>query len=222
MDINGVSTGTQQTTQASANALSNLSEDYTRFITLLTAQIQNQDPLSPMDSTEFVSQLAQLSQVEQSVQTNANLETVAAQIASLNAMTGVNMIGRDVTFGSNLVELDAEGNNQTFYQLPGEAVEIEAVISDAEGHEFRTLSNLSGDAGREIAFDWDGRDNIGQEVLPGEYSVSFTAKDAAGESVPVYVFRTAEVKETLLDQGNLYYGVTGGEVLSSESVLSIQ
>lgn len=222
MDINGVSTGTQQTTQASANALSNLSQDYTRFITLLTAQIQNQDPLSPMDSTQFVSQLAQLSQVEQSVQTNANLETVAAKIASLNAVTGVNMIGREVTFGSNLVELDAEGSNQTFYQLPVEAVEIVAVISDAEGHEFRTLTTLSGDAGREIAFDWDGRDDIGQAVLPGEYTVSFAAKDAAGDAVPVYVFRTAQVTETLLDQGNLYYGVSGGEVLASESVLSIQ
>ena len=211
----------QNSTSASSTALSQLSEDYTKFLTLLTAQIQNQDPLSPMDSTEFVSQLAQLSQVEQAVQTNSNLESLNARVASLEGVAGIDMVGRDIVFGSNLVEHTADGN-RTFYQLPTDATEVVAEITDPKGHLVRTLNNLQGDAGKELAIGWDGKDDAGQDVLLGNYYVSIQATDAEGESIPVSIYRTASVDEALFEQGELYYNVSGGEILPSDGVLGVR
>ena len=87
-------TSSSASTDTSTNSLSQLGEDYTRFLTLLTAQVQYQDPLQPMDATQFVSQLAQLSQVEQSVKTNTNLEDIGSQISSLLAASGSELLGR--------------------------------------------------------------------------------------------------------------------------------
>ena len=75
------------------DSLSQLGNDYNKFLTLLTAQIQNQDPLEPVDSTQFVAQLAQLSQVEQAVQTNTQLETLSSQISGLLNLGGTDLMG---------------------------------------------------------------------------------------------------------------------------------
>ncbi len=210
-----------QTTSESATALSQLSEDYTKFLTLLTAQIQNQDPLSPMDSTQFVSQLAQLSQVEQAVQTNENLEGLSDSIALLTGVTGTDMIGQTVVFGSNLVDYTEEGDG-TFYQLLEDAEEVTAYITDTEGNAVRTITGLSGDSSEEIDLEWDGLDDSGQPVEYGEYGVRIEAENADGESIGAYVYRTAEVEEVLFESGNIFYSVSGDEILTADAVLALR
>ena len=104
---------------SASDSLSQLGNDYNKFLTLLTAQIQNQDPLEPVDSTQFVAQLAQLSQVEQAVQTNTQLETVSSQISGLLNLGGTDLLGRDVTIQSDTVMLK-NGATATTYEV-GEA-----------------------------------------------------------------------------------------------------
>lgn len=220
MDV--TATGTAQPTEtASASSLSQLSEDYTRFLTLLTAQIENQDPLAPMDSTQFVSQLAQLSQVEQAVKSNANLETLSAQFSGLSAVAGASMIGHEVTVTSAKTMLD-NGLSDGYYMLPAEAVEVSAQIVDPLDRVVRTLEGLPTTTGELVELGWDGKDDLGEDVLSGLYTVRLTAMNAEGDQVPAYTYRKTEVKEVLFAEGQLYYGLPGDETIPTSSVLAVR
>ncbi|WP_417672506.1 flagellar hook assembly protein FlgD [Pseudodonghicola sp.] len=215
-------TGTSAaTTTTGTGSLSSLAEDYTRFLTLLTAQIQNQDPLEPMDSTTFVSQLAQLSQVEQSVKTNSNLETLSSQFAALNAMSGAQMIGRDVTAYSSNVVLGG-GETDSYYLLSGGAASVSVDIYDSLDRVIRTISDLPTDAGELHSIDWDGTDDDGGAVLDGSYTMVVNAKDSEGKTIDAYSFRKTTVDEVLFSNGQLYYNLTGDETVSSDAVVAIR
>ncbi|TDK50218.1 flagellar hook assembly protein FlgD [Antarcticimicrobium luteum] len=219
MDV--TATGSTQTTGSSNSSLSQLGEDYTRFLTLLTAQIQYQDPLAPMDSTQFVSQLAQLSQVEQAVKSNTNLETLSAQFGALTSVAGAGMIGRDVTVSSDQVLLD-NGMNDGYYMLTGEAAEVSAQIVDPLDRVVRELNGLATTPGELLPLQWDGKDDLGADVLSGSYSVRITAVDGAGDPVAAYTYRKTSVKEVLFAEGTLYYGLPGDENVPAASILAVR
>ncbi|WP_372884246.1 flagellar hook assembly protein FlgD, partial [Shimia sp.] len=142
-------------------------------------------------------------------------------IALLTGVSGTNMIGQSVVFGSNLLDHTETGNG-TFYQLTADAVEVTAYITDVDGNEVRTVTGLSGDSTKEIDFEWDGLDDNGQPVDYAEYGIRFEATDADGNSVPVYVYRTAEVEEVLFEGGAIFYAVSGDEILTSDAVLALR
>lgn len=220
--VDVTATGIPQSTEtASSSSLSALSEDYTRFLTLLTAQIENQDPLAPMDSTQFVSQLAQLSQVEQAVQSNANLETLSAQFGALSAVAGASMIGHEVTVGSSSTMLEG-GASDGYYMLPSEAVEVSAQIVDPLDRVVRTLEALPTTTGELVELGWDGTDDLGEDVLDGLYTVRLTALNADGDQVAAYTYRKTEVKEVLFAEGELYYNLPGDETVGTSAVLAVR
>ena len=221
MDINATGAAQLKGAEAGNTSLSQLGEDYTRFLTLLTAQIENQDPLKPMDSTQFVSQLAQLSQVEQAVKSNSNLETLSAQLSGLSAVAGAGMIGRDVTVSSDKVVLD-NGVSDGYFMVPEGAEQVSAEIRDPLDRVVRKLEALPTTAGELVPLGWDGTDDLGEEVLDGTYSVKLTAVDADGEQIPAYTYRKSSVKEVLFAEGQLYYGLPGDENVPADSVLSIR
>jgi flagellar basal-body rod modification protein FlgD len=206
--------------QRSSNAsLSELGEDYNKFLTLLTAQISNQDPLAPVDSTQFVAQLAQLSQVEQAVQTNSKLETLTNQIAGLMNLGGTDLLGREVSVSSNVLELE-NGGAKTNYSVSVAAVEVSARIEDPLGRIIRTIEGLSTTLGQETLLEWDGTDNFGNPMLDGQYTVDVVALDSNGASVPVEISRSAVVEQVLFQEGEILFGLTGGEIVSSVTVRS--
>lgn len=221
MTVTSTTSASTATTTTDTSSLSTLAEDYTRFLTLLTAQIQNQDPLEPMDSTTFVSQLAQLSQVEQSVKTNSNLETLSSQFAALNAMSGAQMIGRDVTAYSSNVVLEG-GGTDSYYLLSGDAASVSVDIYDSLDRVIRTISDLPTDAGELHSIDWDGTDDTGEAVLDGTYTVVVSAKDSDGKAISGYTFRKTAVDEVLFSNGQLYYNLSGDETVSSDAVVAIR
>lgn len=206
-------------TTDSETSLSQLGEDYNKFLTLLTAQISNQDPLEPVDSTQFVAQLAQLSQVEQAVQTNANLETLTGQIGGLLNLGGTDLLGKEVAVESDLLVLD-NGSAQATYQIEDGAVDVTAQIFDTLGRSVRTLQGLSAQAGVNNPLSWDGNDDAGNAMLSGEYTVQFFATDTSGEDVPVYMMRSATVEQVMFTEGEILFGVTGGEIVSSVTISS--
>lgn len=203
----------------SASSLSQLGDDYTQFLSLLTAQVQYQDPLEPVDSTQFIAQLAQLSQVEQAVQQNSQLETLTDQISGLLNLGGTDLLGRSVTVQSNLAVLE-NGTTDTSFELEAAATDVTARIIDPQGLLVRTLSGYSGQPGVEIPLGWDGRNNQGDTVLEGRYVVQVTAKDANGESVAVELTREAVVEEVRFHEGEIIFGLDSGEDASSVTVKS--
>ncbi|MFY0597961.1 MAG: flagellar hook assembly protein FlgD [Cognatishimia sp.] len=203
-----------------SNSLSQLGEDYTRFLTLLTAQVQYQDPLQPMDATQFVSQLAQLSQVEQAVQTNTNLTDLGAQMTSLLSASGSDLIGREVTISSTQVTLDS-GNVDSYYQLPEGTASVTAEIRDPlTDTVVRTLTDLPKEHDKLLKLEWDGLDDNGNSVLDGNYTVKLTAVDGDDNAVQHFSYRKALVEEVLFTEGQNYFKLFGDETVPAEGILA--
>lgn len=220
MALAPVTSGTTTSGANSSTSLSQLGEDYTRFLTLLTAQVQYQDPLQPMDATQFVSQLAQLSQVEQAVKTNSNLEGIGAQISSLLAASGSNLLGREVTVYSDKVTLD-NGEVDSYYQVPEGTDSVTAEIRDPlTDTVVRTITGLSTDHTALQKLAWDGLDNSGNPVLDGNYTVTYTAKDADEAAVQSFAYRKAIVEEVLFTEGQNYFKLFGDETVAAENILA--
>lgn len=214
--LESISAANQRTSNAS---LSQLGEDYNKFLTLLTAQISNQDPLAPVDSTQFVAQLAQLSQVEQAVKTNSQLETLTNQIAGLMNLGGTDLLGREVSVSSNVLELE-NGSVNSSYTVDAGALEVSARITDPLGRVVRTIVGLSAIPGQETPLNWDGIGDFGNAMLDGKYTVEIVALGLNGEAVPSQVSRSAVVEQVLFQEGEILFGLSGGEIVSSVTVQS--
>lgn len=209
-----------QTGSNSGSSLSALSEDYERFLTLLTAQIQYQDPLEPMDSTQFVTQLAQLSQVEQAVATNTNLENLGTKIGSLVSVAGADMIGRNVTFESSQFGLESGATDAT-YTIPEGTSSLTVDILDENGTVIRQLTELSTDHTKIHTLDWDGKDAAGNSLLDGEYFMRVNALDAQLQAISgSSTYRKATVEQVLFSNGENYFTLDSGQQIQSDNVLA--
>ena len=195
---------------AAQSSLSKLGSDYQSFLKLLTAQISNQDPLKPIDSTTFVTQLAQLTQVEQSVAVNTNLEGLSSQLASVSALSGLEMIGRTVVAPSDGTTL-ANGSAQTGYRLGQAANVVTMTIRDGSGTIQRVLKELPVTAGRLHQVQWDGRDMDGKALEEGTYSITVEALDAEGGPVPAQTYARSPVERLSFADGMATLHLSNGD-----------
>ncbi|MFD2739564.1 flagellar hook assembly protein FlgD [Sulfitobacter aestuarii] len=163
--------------QGADSSLSKLSNDYQSFMTLLVAQVKNQDPLEPLDATQFVSQLSTLTQVEQSVKLNDQLSALRSSMALSAALSETVLIGRDVTVPAETLVNGPEGARFSF-ETEADTGGITALITDAEGNVLRQITGLSSAAGVLTGVDWDGRDDAGNMLPEGEYGLSLTSADS--------------------------------------------
>lgn len=209
------------TTTPSTSSLQKLGEDYTSFLKLLTAQIQHQDPLQPIDSTQFVSQLAQLTQVEQSVVTNNNLENIYAQISANAAMSDIQLIGHDVLLATDTIEL-IDGAAKFEYAVDDDAGLVKMTIKAEDGTVVRELTGLKGLKGEVHKITWDGLDNKGLPVPDAVFTVELEAKTTDGTDVSGSVYAATRVEELSFERGTPTLILRNGNVATSGSVVSIR
>lgn len=222
MDIASTNPAVQTASTSGSSALNQLGNDYTTFLQLLTAQISNQDPLEPIDSTTFVTQLAQLTQVEQSVQTNLTLDGLAARLDAMALTSGANLVGQQANFFTNSIVFGEDGAQAT-YRVASPASTVTAEIYDpTTGQLIRTISNLPGDVDVEHPLEWDGRTDSGQTALTGTYEVRLRALDDQGNQVESAVFRDAVIREVSLGSGQLVYLVDGDEYISGDRIRALR
>jgi len=164
----------------SAQAGAKLSQNFDTFLTLLTAQLQNQNPLDSMKADQFTQQLVSYSQVEQAIETNQNLETLIAAQTAQGFSNTVGYLGKTVTLDSNVAGLQ-DGSASWHYILGSNADEVKIVIKDDSGEEVYT-EDLSGEdlEKGEHVFTWDGVSSDGTDMPDAAYSMTITAK--AGDS----------------------------------------
>jgi flagellar basal-body rod modification protein FlgD len=212
------------TTSTTSAASSVLASDFDTFLQLLTTQLQNQDPTSPMDANAFTEQLVQFSQVEQQINMNKNLESMLAMMQSQQASTNLGYVGKVVDVDSNQSQLTADSSAYWAYDLPDGAATVQYTIRDENGDVVYSDSIAAGDdgfdAGR-IELAWDGTDTNGIEQEPGTYTLEITAKDSQGnvmDDVNVYSRGYVEALETI--DGQQYLLVSGIHVLA-EDVVSV-
>ncbi|PHR60043.1 MAG: flagellar hook capping protein [Robiginitomaculum sp.] len=157
-----------------------LADNFDTFLTLLTQQLQNQDPLSPVDSTQFVSQLVQFSSVEQQIAQNKNLETLVNSSAVSSSTAAVSFIGKQTVLSSNTAPLQ-NGTAKWSYAFDRAAADTTITISDSAG---KVVFSGTGETRAGLhEFNWDGRDNTGQQLPDGAYTIQVSATDDTGESI---------------------------------------
>lgn len=222
--VTGTSTTTTPQT-ASESAGVSLAKNFDTFLTLLTTQLKNQDPTSPMDSKEFTNQLVQFSQVEQSINQNKNLEKLLAAFLAQQSGNNLNFIGKIVDVDDNKVKLAEGGSAFWSYELPKGVMNVQYRILDEKGQVVRTVQVGSEQAvgfkpGRvEVA--WDGKDSQGNQASAGTYKLEVIAKDSAGKAVDgVKVFARGYVEALETVDGTQYLVVSGNKFLP-EKVVSV-
>lgn len=198
---------------ASDKAAASLSENYTMFLTLLTTQLKNQNPLDPMKSETFTQQLVQMSSVEQSIQTNKNLETLISASAFQAANTAVDLIGKEIDAvgaGATLKDGAAKWNITLASAAPDTTVQV----LDKNGATVYTAA-LNGKSGSQ-SFTWNGKDASGNQLDDGTYFLQVTANDANGEAVGGTVTARGIVTAVDIASSNPVITVNGTQVKYSD------
>jgi flagellar basal-body rod modification protein FlgD len=145
-----------------------------RFLTMLTAQLKNQDPTAPMDSAQMTSQLAQISTVDGIERLNKTLGTLLNDSQNAQGLQAASLVGRGVLVPGNGMSL-VNGGGGFGIELAESADEVTATIKDANGLAIRTLQLGSGAQGVQLV-PWDGKADNGEQAADGKYSVSVAAK----------------------------------------------
>ncbi|MEK7265414.1 MAG: flagellar hook assembly protein FlgD [Pseudomonadota bacterium] len=180
----------------SSTALSQLTGNLDSFLTLLTTQLKNQDPLDPLDTEKFTSQLVQFASVEQSIQTNKHLETLIGLQAAADREGALSMIGKTIVLDSDKAAHSGAGANWT-YDLPNGARSVSLVVVNDKG---QPVAQFTGDplAGAH-ALNWDGKQTDGSVAPNGVYQLLVQTKDASGASAPYKVQSSAFVSGVAFD-----------------------
>lgn len=166
---------TTGTTSSAATATSAAQELNDRFLKLLVAQMQNQDPLNPLDNAEVTSQMAQINTVTGINTLNSTVTQLLDQFGTLEAQQAAQLIGHQVLVEGSSVAVDADGKAGTLgVELGSAADSVKVEIYDANGLVVRTLSLGELDAGI-TRFAWDGKNDAGVQVAAGNYTIKVTA-----------------------------------------------
>ncbi|HET7754652.1 MAG TPA: flagellar hook capping FlgD N-terminal domain-containing protein [Anaeromyxobacteraceae bacterium] len=188
------------------------------FLRLLTTQLANQDPLSPMDNQAFIAQLAQFASVEQLHDVGARLDTLLVAQAASNQMSTASLVGKDVRFRTSGVELVA-GQPAAIQAELATAADLTVAIRDAGGRTVRTLPLGQRSAGA-LAVTWDGCDERGTPMPAGRYGVEISGVTADGARTSAELRSGGRVTGVEFTDGAARLLVGGARVQLSD-VLSI-
>jgi flagellar basal-body rod modification protein FlgD len=213
--INGVPFKDADSSSITSGA--SLAETFDTFLTLLTTQLKHQDPLDPMDTNEFTSQLVEFTGVEQAISTNKKLDSLIALYNGAQLNDAVGYI--DKTVGADGIILMLQGGQSTItYDLGGNAKEANILIIDEEGNTVRILEGDTEVGHHEIA--WDGKDENGNQLDDGLYGFLVTAIDANDKAVPLVQGTTGKVTGVKMVDGEVILEVGELEIALAD-VLSI-
>jgi flagellar basal-body rod modification protein FlgD len=206
-----------ETTAQISGGQTRLAQNFETFLALLTAQLKNQDPLSPVDSTQFTQQLVSMSGVEQQLLTNSLLkELVGSGTGALGR--GVDYIGKDLTAIWDTTRLK-DGRADWTYELDSAAGSVRLSVFDERG----SLVWSGEGAGRsqgENAFSWNGADLFGNPRESGVYKLKVEATGFGGEKIASQTMIKGRATAAEVYDGKAYLHV-GSSFLPLDSVISV-
>lgn len=182
--LSGLGLKSVQESQAKTNNTNELNSSH--FMELLIAQIQNQDPMKPMDNAEFISQIATINQVSGIKELNDSFKSLSNSLVSNQALQAASLIGREVMAPTGLGVLQQAGSIRGTVELPSASPQVAVNIYDSAGQSIRRLE-LGSQASGDVAFKWDGMRDDGTYAAPGTYLISaeaeFSGKNEAVEAL---------------------------------------
>jgi flagellar basal-body rod modification protein FlgD len=221
-------TSSNPTNAAAANAAASgttkrasLANNFETFLTLLTAQLKNQDPLSPLDSKDFTNQLVQFSGVEQQLKTNDLLTSLTENTKLSAGATAVAYLGKEATANTSIATIPAGGNATWNYEIPRAAEAVTLRVLDTAG---RIVATSNGETTRgEKAFQWDGKDQSGRAVAAGTYRLEINATGADGQPIIGSISRRGIISGVDLSGATPSVTIAGASVpLSSIKKIGLQ
>lgn len=217
MDVQGIgSTPSSGQVQKKDNA----TLDKNSFMKLFVAQMQNQDPLKPMDGQDLAAQLAQFSSLEQLYSLNNGIDKLAAYQASQNNLQALSLMGKVVEADGNSVTLQGGKPTQALYQLDGNAASRIINIKNQNGDYVRTLKLGNADSGR-YALDWDGLGQGRQPLSDGQYTFEVLATDGQGAQVPASTLISGSVAAVHFDKGVANLILSSGQQIGVSDISKI-
>ncbi len=174
--------GTAETYADSLETTASSDLDKEDFLTLLVAQLANQDPLNPMENTEFVSQLAQYSSLEELITVNDNLETLVSTSEQSQLLSAISFVGKHVMASGDTTSVTEGESSEIYFDLYDDATSCYINIYDSDGDLVRTMDMGVLSLGS-YSKTWDGLDDDGNQVDDGIYTLSIAAENADGESI---------------------------------------
>jgi flagellar basal-body rod modification protein FlgD len=177
-----VTGSTSSTASTSGVDKDTIAGNFQTFLTLLTTQLKNQNPLDPLDTNQFTAQLVQFAGVEQQLKQNDQLATLVSLQKSAQSTAALEFVGKTVSVDGATAPLQ-DGAATWGLTVPKPATAT-INIKSATGQTVYS-GNYSLDAGARQPFVWDGKDSSGLQWPDGNYTIAITAKDANGQPVAV-------------------------------------
>jgi flagellar basal-body rod modification protein FlgD len=202
MDITGILAAADPNSAKNANDKTKFGNDYSQFLRLLTTQLKNQDPTSPMDTATFTNQLVQFSAVEQQIKSNDYLQ----KILSLNTLSlqgvGLGYVGLNVYSPGSSFHFNATNASDVSYSMPEGAAAGQITITDASG---ATVFSKEADLTMgQHTFSWDGKTNAGGVAPAGDYKINVGAQDKDKNALTTVTYTSGIVQGVETgDDGNV-------------------
>ena len=198
-----------------AGASSTLTSNFNTFLTLLTTQLQNQDPLSPMDTDQFTNQLVEFSQVEQQINTNSNLQQLIALQSAGESISALPLVGDNIEYSSATAPL-SKGSANFVYTLPTTASQANLEVTDANGNVVYTQPGQT--AAGTYVMNWNGQTNAGVPLPDGNYTLKIQATSANGSAITPTIASVGAVSAVGVQNGTASFTVGGMSIPLSELV----
>lgn len=197
-----------------------LASNFETFLTLLTSQLKNQDPLSPVDSNQFTAQLTQMAGVEQQLLTNDLLKSLVSAQGGGGLGQAATYIGKEATAAWSATRM-ADGEASWSYELGSNAASATLQVLDGSGKVI-----WSGDAPAKTTgmheFTWDGEATTGNDGQDGQvYSLKIVAKDAAGGAVDAQVLTRGRISGVEMYDGEAYLTI-GKSIVPLSTIIALE
>lgn len=194
-------------TSAHANATPRTSElGQDAFLRLMTEQLKNQDPLKPLQSNEFLGQLAQFTQVQSLQGLNEGFNSLAATLEGDQVLQAASLVGRDAMIATDTLVLGSEGPVVGEVDSPGPGT-VTVEITDASGATVRRMEVETTESGP-LAFEWDGTNALGERAAAADYKVKISYTGDAGSGALVPLVR-ARIDSVSLGQEGIVLNLAG-------------
>lgn len=213
------SSTTSAVNQALQNGSASAADLKNQFLTMLVTQMNNQDPLNPLDNSQLTSQLAQISTVSGLQTMNTTLTQLLQQTAASRAMDSASLIGKTVMVPGSAVSVSGGVPGQIGVDIPSTADSVTVQVLDASGNVVRTIDMKGQTAGvKDVA--WDGKNDQGNAVADGDYSFKVAATANGKDVLPVALVY-GKVQAISGDSSGVLVDLGNGQTASVDDVRRI-
>lgn len=213
--VTGVNVAPTTSTSATSG-VPDFTSNFNTFLTMLTTQLQHQDPLSPLDTSQFTQQLVSFSEVEQQINTNKNLQQLIQLQNTNQAIAATPLVGQTVEYNSATAPL-ASGQAGFAYTLPSAASSVNLSVKDASGQV--VFSTAGKTAAGKHDFVWDGKTSAGVQMPNGgQYTLQVVAADKGKNAMTATVNSFGVVDGVNIDNNSTGTSSSGGATLDVAGV----